>query len=162
MEISNQQNMDIKSYITGFVDGEGCFMISFSLRKKMRLGIEVRPSFSVSQHKRSKEIIFFLHNFFKCGGVRFSKNDQNYKFEVRSISDLTKIIIPHFEQYLLQTSKNEEFKKFAKICRLVNSNQHLNLKGLKEIIELSSDLNTTGNKKYNRKNLLKIASKMKV
>lgn len=151
--------MDIKSYVTGFVDGEGCFLISFSLRSKMKLGIEVRPSFSVSQHQTSKEIIFFLQDFFACGGVKFSKQDQNYKFEVRNISDLIKNIIPHFKKYPLKTSKREEFEKFAYICKLIYANHHLSRKGLGEIIKLSEKLNVRGNKKYNRQDLLKMIAR---
>ena len=151
--------MDIKSYITGLVDGEGCFLISFSLRSKMKLGIEVRPSFSVSQHQRSKDIILFLQQFFNCGGVRFSKKDQNYKFEVRSIKDLIKIIIPHFKKYPLQTSKKEEFERFTQICELIYSNKHLSREGLAEIIKLSENLNVSGNKKYNRNRLLKMITR---
>ena len=151
--------MDIKSYITGFVDGEGCFLISFSLRSKMKLGIEVRPSFSVSQHKRSQNIIFFLQQFFSCGGVRFSKKDQNYKFEVRNITDLMKVIIPHFRKYPLMTSKKDEFDKFANICELIYSNHHLSRKGLERIIKLSERLNVDGNKKYNRNDLLKMIAR---
>ena len=151
--------MDIKSYITGFVDGEGCFLISFSLRSKMKLGIEVRPSFSVSQHKRSQDIIFFLQRFFRCGGVRFSKKDQNYKFEVRNISELMKIIIPHFKKYPLMTSKKDEFERFTKICELIYSNHHLSREGLEEIIKLSEKVNIDGNKKYNRHDLLKMIAR---
>ena len=151
--------MDIKSYITGFVDGEGCFLISFSLRSKMKLGIEVRPSFSVSQHKRSQNIIFFLQRFFRCGGVRFSKKDQNYKFEVWNITELMKIIIPHFKKYPLMTSKKDEFEKFAEICELIYSNHHLSQGGLEEIIKLSEKLNVDGNKKYNRNDLLKMIAR---
>lgn len=153
--------MDIKSYVTGFSDGEGCFLISFSLRKKMKLGIEVRPSFSVSQHKRSRDIILFLHKFFDCGGVRFSKKDQNYKFEVRSIDDLVVKVIPHFKKYPLQTCKKEEFKRFEEICRLIKSGQHLSADGMKKIISLSEKMNVSGNKKYNRQYLLKMIDKMK-
>lgn len=148
--------MDIKSYVTGFVDGEGCFLISFSLRSKIKLGIEVRPSFSVSQHKRSQDIIFFLQRFFRCGGVRFSKKDQNYKFEVRNIQELMKIIIPHFKKYPLMTSKKDEFERFARICELIHSNKHLSVEGLQEIIKLSEKLNVYGNKKYNRNDLLRM------
>ena len=151
--------MDIKSYITGFVDGEGCFLISFSLRSKMKLGVEVRPSFSVSQHKRSKDIILFLQQFFNCGGVRFSKKDQNYKFEVRSIKDLIKIIIPHFKKYPLKTSKKEEFERFTQICELIYSNKHLSQEGLAEIIKLSENVNVSGNKKYNRDRLLQMITR---
>ena len=151
--------MDINSYITGFTDGEGCFLISFSLRQKMNLGIEVRPSFSISQHKRNKDIILFLQKYFKCGGVRFSKRDQNYKYEVRSIDDLMKIIIPHFVKFPLLTSKKDEFKRFEEICNLIYSNHHLSQEGMKKIIELSREVNASGNKKYNRDDLLKMVAR---
>lgn len=151
--------MDIKSYITGLVDGEGCFMVSFSLRSKMKHKIEVRPSFSLSQNKRSKEIIFLLQNYFACGGVRFSRKDQNYKYEVRSVKDLVKTIIPHFKKYPLKTAKKEEFEKFAEICQLIYSNQHLSLVGLIKIIKLSEHINVSGNKKYNRNDLLQMIAR---
>ena len=148
--------MDTNSYITGFADGKANFMISFSLRSKMKLKIEVRPSFSVSQHKKSKEIIFLFQNFFSCGGIRFSKRDQNYKFEVRNTSDLISKVIPHFKKYPLKTIKKQEFERFSEICYLIYSNHHLSKEGLRKIIKLSEKVNVSGNKKYNRKDLLKI------
>jgi hypothetical protein len=42
--------MDLSAYFAGFVDGEGCFTVSFSPRSTLLLGWEVRPSFSVSQN----------------------------------------------------------------------------------------------------------------
>ena len=146
------------SYITGFVDGEGCFSVSFSKREKMKLGIEIRPSFSVSQHRRNKEIILYLQKFFQCGGVRYSRRDQNFKYEVRSIADIVKKIIPHFEKYELQTSKKDDFNAFKEICRLIHANQHLNKTGMMRIIELSEQVNKTGNKRYDRKTLLKFVA----
>jgi len=151
--------MEICSYITGFVDGEGCFCVSFSLRKKMKLGLEVRPRFSVSQHHTSKEVIFLLRDFFKCGGIRYSRRDQNYKYEVRSIKDLVEKIIPHFENYPLKTAKKYDFEVFKEICRIIYSNHHLNYEGMRRIIELSDRINTRGKKKYNRAFLLKLIAR---
>lgn len=150
--------MEMASYITGFTDGEGCFSISFSKREKMKLGIEIRPSFSVSQHRRNKEIILYLQKFFQCGGVRYSRRDLNFKYEVRSIADLVKKIIPHFEKYELQTSKKDDFNAFKEICRLIYANQHLSQAGMMKIIELSEQVNKTGNKRYDRKTLLKLVA----
>jgi len=147
--------MEIESYITGLTDGEGCFSVSFSLRKKMKMGIEVRPSFAISQHRRNKDIILFLRDYFKCGGVRYSRHDQNFKYEVRSIEDLMTIIIPHFEKYPLQTSKKNDFDSFKEVCQLIYSNHHLNHDGMKKIIELSAKINQSGNKRYTRDDLLK-------
>ncbi|TAN58506.1 endonuclease [Patescibacteria group bacterium] len=151
--------MSIASYVTGFADGEGCFSVSFSLREKMRYGIEIRPSFSVSQHKRNKDIILFLQSFFRCGGVRFSKRDQNYKFEVRSIDDLIKIVIPHFDQNPLKTSKQKDFENFKQICRLIRSNQHLSQSGIVKIVNLANEMNESGKRKYSKEDLLKIAAR---
>jgi hypothetical protein len=39
-------------YITGLVEGEGCFSVSFNLRDSLKVGIETRVSFSVSLNKR--------------------------------------------------------------------------------------------------------------
>ena len=151
--------MDIGPYITGFVDGEGCFSVSFSLRKKMKLGVEVRPSFAVSQHCRNKDIIMRLQQYFNCGGVRFNKCDQNFKFEVRSTNDLITKVIPHFKKYPLQTSKAHDFEIFAKVCLLIKDGHHLNLEGLEEVLRLSDQINVTGNKRYNRNDLLKLIAR---
>lgn len=154
--------MELASYITGFVDGEGCFMVSFTKRAKLKTGIEVRPSFSISQNVRSKDVLFLIKNFFNCGGVRFSRGDQTYKYEVRSISDLSKIIIPHFEKYPLKTSKMKDFKVFKEICELVHKNKHLNNRYLEEIIEKAYQMNGFGRRKYKKENLLRLLAKMKI
>lgn len=154
--------MEIKSYIIGFVDGEGSFLVSFNKRTKLSVGIEVRPSFAVSQHRRNLDIIKRLHKYFDCGGVRYSRRDQNYKFEVRSLSDLVNNIIPHFRQFPLQTSKKNDFELFVKVCKLMKVNQHLSVKGIKEIIDYAYKMNNIGSRRYAKKELLKIVSKVKV
>ena len=50
-------------FVTGLIEGEGCFSGSFSFREKLKLGIETRPSFSVSLNKRDIELIKNIHNF---------------------------------------------------------------------------------------------------
>jgi len=154
--------MDFKWYITGFVDGEGCFSVSFSMRSKLRTGIEVRPSFSVSQNKRSLAVLKDIQNYFDCGGLRYSKYDQTYKYEVRSIADLRKFVIPHFEKYQLQTSKAEDFAKFSWICDQVSASRHLNNDVLAEIIDRAYSMNNSGKRKYTKEKLLKVAGKKKI
>lgn len=129
--------MDFASYISGFVDGEGCFSISFNLREKLRTGIEVRPSFAIAQNKRNLAIIKKLHEYFECGAIRFSKNDQCYKYEVRDLKELQEKIIPHFKQFPLLTSKQHDFEVFEEICEGVAQSKHRNREYLREIIFLS-------------------------
>ena len=143
-------------YITGFVDGEGCFMISFNKREKMKMGIEIRPSFSISQNKRNYEILKQIRDYFGCGAIRFSKSDQCYKYEVRSVGDLKKTIIPYFKKYPLKTSKNADFQIFADICDMIYTSKHLNKEYLEEIIEKAYQMNESGKRKYKKDVLLRI------
>ena len=152
----------MSSYITGFVDGEGSFLVSFSKRPRLSTKIEVRPSFSVSQHKRNEIIVRKIQDFFSCGAVRFSKRDHNYRYETRSLKDLIEIIIPHFENCPLQTSKQKDFQLFKEICSLMREQKHLSQVGLRQIISLAYRMNNLGSRRYRKEDLLKIVGKMKV
>ena len=146
--------MDIASYITGFVEGEGCFCVSFNLRSKLKTGIEVRPSFSLSQHQRNIKALEVVQSYFQCGGIRYSSRDHSYKYEVRRIDDLQKVIIPHFKKYRLIGGKADDFDKFILVCDMVAKNYHRNNHRLVEIIELAYDINQ-GRRKINKEKLLK-------
>ena len=151
--------MEFASYISGFTDGEGTFSISFSLRKKFTLGLEVRPSFSISQHKRNLETLKSIQKYFGVGAIRFSKRDQNYKYEVRSISDIVKRIIPHFERYPLKTTKTNDFRIFKKICKEITLGNHLKSGHLKGIITQAYRMNESGKRKYEISYLLKLITR---
>ena len=146
-------------FVSGFVDGEGSFLVSFSIRKKMKVGIEARPSFALAQHKRNKEIIIGLQRFFQCGGVRFNNHDQTYKFEVRGLNDLVEKIFPHFEQYPLLTSKKTDFETLRQVCRLMKENRHLSVSGMKQVIELAYRMNNLGARRHAKEDLLRIVER---
>ena len=147
--------MELAWYITGFIDGEGCFSVSFNLRSRLDVGIEVRPSFSVSQNKRNLSIIKLIKEYFDCGGIRFDKHDQTYKYEVRSIEDIIKRVITHFDKYPLKTSKHNDYCCFREICVEVSRNHHLSPHYLPEIIEKAYKMNESGKRKYTKDFLLK-------
>ena len=149
-------------YVTGLVEGEGCFSVSFSFRRRLRIGIETRPSFSVSLSKRDLPLVKALRGYFRCGGIRFSRSDRTYKFEVRSVPDLVKKIIPHFEKYPLKGSKRGDFEKFSRICRMVHQNLHLSRKYLPEIIEMAYSMNPSGRRKHTKEDLLRALGEVKV
>lgn len=148
--------MDFPSYISGFVDGEGCFLVSFNLRGKLNTGIEVRPSFSISQNERSLELLKRIHAYFNCGAIRYSRNDRTYKYEVRSLDEIIQKIIPHFLNYPLFSSKQKDFEKFRFVCEAMKRNFHRSSNHLTEIIELSYSMNPSGKRKYLKGELLKL------
>ncbi|MBI5400285.1 LAGLIDADG family homing endonuclease [Candidatus Saganbacteria bacterium] len=146
--------MENSWYITGFTDGEGCFSVSFNFRNKLNTGIEVRPSFSISQNKKSLAVLNFVREYFDCGAIRFDHHDQTYKYEVRSIDDIIKQIVPHFDKYSLKTAKVNDFYLFREICYKVHANHHRSQKLLPEIIELAYKMNESGKRKYTEEYLL--------
>mgnify|MGYP001561734768 CR=1 FL=1 len=123
---------NVGEYISGYVDGEGCFSVSFSRRNKMLVGWETKPSFSVSQNQDRSEVLYLVQKRFCCGFIRRDFSDKTLKYEVRSLSDLLEKVIPHFEKYPLISSKQKDFLKFKSICFLMNKNSHKNSSGLSE------------------------------
>lgn len=146
--------MDIKSYVTGLTDGEGCFCVSFNFRNKMNTNIEVRPSFSISLNQKDLPLLQKVLTVLNCGAIRKSVKDRCYKYEVRNLEELNNKIIPHFKRFPLQGSKSSDFDKFAKVCQMMKANLHRSKKVLPEIIELSYSINN-GKRKHNKEELLK-------
>lgn len=127
-------------WVVGFVDGEGCFYVGFNKHPEMTAGYQVLPEFRVVQHKRDIKVLFSLKKFFKCGVIR-QNHDDRYELRIRKIEHLIQIV-NFFQKHPLKTSKNVQFKKFAKIIRKMEKGEHLSKNGLKEIIKLSMEMNT--------------------
>ena len=109
--------LDIPSYLSGFFDGEGCFSISRSPRRKLRVGWEVRPSVSASQNEERSEVIRLAQASFGCGTIRRDTGDRTVKWEVRSLPVLLDRVNPHFRSWPMLSAKQHEFELFDDVCR---------------------------------------------
>ena len=114
-------HVDLGSYISGYVDGEGCFTVSISPRPTLRGGWEVRPSLSVSQNEDRSEVLLAIQRYFACGTLRPDRSDRTLKWEVRSLPLLVQRVIPHFEAYPLLSGKHADFELATRIDRLAAS-----------------------------------------
>ena len=56
-------------YLTGFVDGEGCFCIALKNQKSARVKWVLDPIFHVTQNSDHKEILYLLQKNLNCGIV---------------------------------------------------------------------------------------------
>ena len=140
--------MHLDSYISGFVDGEGCFCVSFQPSNRHCLGWEVRPSFPVSQNADRAQLLYVIQEKWSCGFIRPDRSDKTIKFEVRNVGDLVSKVIPHFRANPLMSSKQNDFDKFARVCELVSADKHREVDGLKLIVRLSMEMNPSGKRKY--------------
>ena len=146
--------MDLPSYISGFVDGEGCFCVSFQPSKRHRFGWEVRPSFSVSQNADRAQLLYKLQELWECGFIRPDRSDKTLKFEVRNVRDLVERVLPHFRSFPLFSTKQADIERFDRICQLVNADKHLDREGFEEIVRLATEMNPSGKRKYSASEIL--------
>ena len=147
--------MDFASYISGFVDGEGCFCISFQPSQRHRFGWEVRPSFSVSQNEDRAKLLHIIQNLWECGSIRPDRSDKTIKFEVRSVRELVEKVIPHFRRYPLASEKQHDVKRFEAVCKLIYERKHLEQDGFSKIVRIAMDMNPSGKRKYFAGDILK-------
>jgi hypothetical protein len=147
-------------FVTGLAEGEGCFCISFAIRPRLRVGLEARPSFSLSLNERDRELLQGLQAFCECGWIRESRSDRTFKYEARSVCELSDRIVPHFEAYPLRGAKRRSFDGFAKVCRMIGQGDHLRPEGMAEIVRIAYEMNL-GKRRHSASTLLTALSEVK-
>lgn len=149
---NQQERLKFIGWIVGFVDGEGCFTVSFFRHPKSRLRLkwQVFPEFVITQEMKSKKALEDIKKFFGCGMIYLNKRYDNHhehllKYVVRNREELLRNIIPFFEDNPLQSAKRNDFKVFAKIVKMMSKGRHLEEKGLGKI---RSMVETMNNRKF--------------
>ncbi len=129
-------------WITGFVDGEGCFYVGINPHAELSCGFQVLPEFTVVQHQRDVQILHALKRHFKCGVVRTNHGDRlAYRYRVRDTQHLLTIIIPFFEKHPLKTKKRINFEKFRQVLLCMQRKQHLTEEGIAKIRSITEKMN---------------------
>jgi hypothetical protein len=132
-------NLDA-GWVTGFVDGEGCFHVGINTHADMKAGYQVLPEFTVVQHKRDVQVLHALKAYFGCGVVRKNHGDR-MAYRVRSQEHLLQRILPFFVKHPLKTKKNVDFLKFRDVLLLMEKGEHLNPDGIERIRAIASVMN---------------------
>jgi len=141
-------------YISGYVDGEGCFCVSFQPSRRHRFGWEVRPSFSVSQNAERSELLTMLKQMWECGSIRPDRSDKTLKFEVRRLDDLMSRVLPHFRAHPLLSSKQHDVVRFDQVCCWMKAERHLERSGFVRIVRVAMEMNPSGKRKYSESDIL--------
>lgn len=130
------------NWITGFVDAEGCFYVRFHISKKHKTGWGVCVCFQIRLHVRDKNLLLRIKSYFNdVGNIYTSDNNKAVLYQVRKLSEITNVIIPHFEKYPLLTQKQSDYILFKNIVTLMNKGEHLTMDGIKKIVDLKACLN---------------------
>ena len=127
-------------WVTGFVDGEGCFHVGINVHPDMKAGYQVLPEFTVVQHERDVQLLHGLKAFFGCGVVRSNHGDR-MAYRVRSQEHLLERIVPFFVEHPLKTQKRFDFEKFREVLTLMKAGEHLSAEGIDKIRNLAGRMN---------------------
>jgi len=117
-------------------------MIFISKNSKSKLGWAVSACFSIHVHGKEITLLNRIQSYFKgAGNIKVDRKDSSIYYSVTSIKDLTKIIIPHFENCPLLTQKRADFLLFKRIVILMSNKEHLTAEGLRNIISIRAAMN---------------------
>lgn len=127
-------------YITGFIDGEGCFLINIRPLSGTKIGYHVYLAFKVKLHSRDTALLQNIRNCLHEKGNIIIRKDGYIEYLVFSIKDL-EVIINHFEKYPLITQKWSDYQLFKQAFELIKCKQHLTREGLKKALSIKAALN---------------------
>jgi hypothetical protein len=135
-------------FVTGFVDAEGCFTVTFQKNLKVKNGYSISPRFKISLHKKDLIVLEQLKVFFGVGSIQSTgKNRDSFEFVVKSLKDLTTVILPHFDKYPLITQKRADYELFKMVIASIIKKEHLSTDGLLDIINIKASMNNGLSKK---------------
>ena len=137
---SNQNAQLDPWFITGFVDGEGCFIIGITKSSSHKAGYQVRVYFSIEVHKKDELLLERIKN--SLGGVgKITKHrPKSVQLRVTNQKEIAEII-EHFNNYRLINQKFADFELLKLANNLIQNKQHVTVDGLKKIVALRRSIN---------------------
>jgi hypothetical protein len=141
----NQQER-LDGYISGYVDGEGCFAVAINRNPTCRSGYQLVPEFHVSQNTDRAQVLSLIRDRFSgCGYIKSNgRKDRAVVYVVRRRHDLLEHVISFFERSPLLSSKQEDFETFAAIVRSMALGQHRTPCGFSRLLDEALSMNGGG------------------
>ena len=136
--VSKQKEIDC-NWLSGFTEGEGCFLISKFKKDNDKLGFGL--NFNIVQHKRDIELLEQISITLNCGKVYLAKNRDQAEFKVQNFTDIYTKVIPFFKNYSLSGDKLFNFKDFCLAAELIKNKEHLTEKGIIKLLDLKKGMN---------------------
>jgi len=109
------------------------FSIKTIVAKTTKIGYTVRLLYQITVHSSDIEILYKLKAYFNNVGDIVTTN-YYVSYRVTKLSDIINVIIPHFNGYPLQSTKLVSYYLFCAVANIMSNNDHLTLKGYKEIL----------------------------
>lgn len=134
----------LNHYLTGFVDGEGCFCVSVKRLRTSRFGYTLDPVFHVTQNESGRVVLDLLREAMGCGRI-IEKHGQpgTLQFHVHKRRELLDHVVPFLETSGLRV-KRPEFETFRTIVVALEAREHWTLAGFERLLRLAFTMNGSG------------------
>lgn len=114
-------------YIAGFVDGEGCFYLTYrSDTRHERLGapkyFRWTPYFAILLREDDLAILELIRNTLGCGKIYRIKGGF-LSYSIQNINDLYEKVRPFFTKYSLRARKKTDFELWSQSLKIVYENK---------------------------------------
>src|SRR3972149_5140477 len=137
LDADNQQAIENKvsnEYLSGFVDGEGCFYVGFGKREDLPLKWQIITEFHLSQNPGGKIILEEFRKRVDCGYLKpnhaKNPNDKSWILIIKDRKELQNKLIPFFKKYP-PIVKKTDFEIFTKVVNIIQEGKHLKKEGFK-------------------------------
>jgi len=134
-------------WIAGFTSGDGSFQIRLS-KLNTNIGYRVSLLYSFHLHIRDLEVLKGLATYFSSNSKNLISNkkvgisgDKSVHLQIAKFSDINEKIIPFFDKYPIKGVKSLDFEDFKKVCKLIETKEHLTPLGIKAILDIKLNMN---------------------
>ena len=92
-------------FITGFADGESCFLLNINESSETNTGYRVKAIFQINLHSKDRALLEDIQNYF--GGIGYIYKYSGRDVVIYSVTSFTDLeyIITHFDKYPLISQK---------------------------------------------------------
>jgi len=128
MEINTNKKLP-GDYVAGFIDGEGCFFLTY--RKETKYTRPGNPTyyrwsaiFAMTLREDDVKILKQIRDTWECGNVYFLNTKDNRLgkqayFGVQNIDDAYNKVLPFFKKFPLRAKKKYDFELWSKALELI-------------------------------------------
>lgn len=127
-------------FVSGIIDGEGCFFIEIRKNNMYKTGFGVQCGFHITLHKKDQALLEIIQLFFGGAGKITKQREDSLQYRVFSINDLA-VIINHLDRYPLITQKRADYELFKQALYLVSRKEHLTPEGLQKLVGIRASIN---------------------
>ena len=138
-------------YVSGFIDGEGCFSATIGKNKTLIRKLEVRLEFSIELRADDREILERIlvtigaGKIYDCSYERYGWYP-HAKYKIGNVKDMVEHLFPFLEKYPLQAKKARVYKNFREIVLMFSRKEHLSDEGFERILQLREEMRKMGKK----------------